>query len=64
MWSLVPEKKKEMSERPDIREVLTELKGSLPRELGSEIKWEEGKLNEQLGTTSSEFDPAAGAMAK
>jgi len=53
-----------MSERPDISEVLTELKGSLPRELASEIKWEEGKPNEQLGTTSSEFDPAAGAMAK
>lgn len=44
------------AERPDISDVL--------RELASETKWEEGKPNEQLGTTSSELDPPTGAMAK
>lgn len=52
------------AERPHISEVLMELQGCWTRELASETKWEEGKPNEQLGTTSSELDPPAGAMAK
>ncbi|XP_039158945.1 probable LRR receptor-like serine/threonine-protein kinase At4g29180 [Eucalyptus grandis] len=53
-----------VADRPDIRVVLTELQGSLTRGSASETKGEEAKPNEQLGTTSLEFDPAAGTVAK